>query len=375
MFNFTVPPEAVPILNFLGHDFLEQLGAMEYFIFLINIVIFFTAAKILRLFNPNTDKVKFRRKLKHLRTANLTLFVSFFLITLIDAELFQKVIMTGTSALGVFLFWEFEMYYIQKNYTKETQDNDGNTQILETYQSDIFKWLATIVTIIISVNIVSDIWDWDSLWQTGSVVASIAAFLAITHGSWLPDNIGGLITLHRGHIEAGDVVSFKTDGEEILGYVGKIALTETTLFDLVDKHPIYLRNSKLRDATIHRLSKNGSGVKEGILRCIDLNIGYDSKSEVVEKYAEDVFKRAIEITNSINKERKIRVEILNNGDYAVTWRFLYYANARNMKDAEYAMNRAAKDIAEEYSNISLDTPLLVSQQIAQNLNPLKQRVS
>ncbi len=260
--------------------------------------------------------------------------------------------------MGIFLFWEFEMYYIEKNYTKEEELN-GKIQKVETYQSDIFQWLATVITVIISVNIISDIWNWDSLWQTGSVVASIAAFLAITHSSWLPDNIGGLITLHKGHIEAGDVIRFRVDGEEVLGYAGKITLTDTTIYDLVDKHSIYIRNSKFRDVTIHRLSKAKSTSKDGILRYIDLNIGYGALSTSVELFSEEVFKQACEISKSINKERDVRLENVENGDYAVTWRLFFYTNARNMKESEFAMNRAAKDVAETFREISLDTPQLM----------------
>ena len=339
-------------------EFFATLGAMDYFIFLINIVIFLGAKKILKFLNHNKTPNILKKKLYRLRWSNFLLFMIFSATTFIDDSLFQQIIMTATAGLGIFLFWEFEMYYIEKSYTKEEEVN-GKVQKVETYQSDIFQWLATIVTVIISINLISDIWHWNSMLQTGSVVASIAAFLAITHSSWLPDNIGGLITLHKGHVGAGDVVKFNVDGEEILGYVGKITLTDTTIYHLVDKHPIYLRNSKLRDVIMHRLSKAESTSKDGILRYIDLNIGYSSLSERVEEFAEKVFEHGCEISKSINKDRGVRLEVVNNGDYAVTWRLFFYTNARNMKDSEFAMNRSAKDIAETFEDVSLDTPSLM----------------
>ena len=45
--------------------------------------------------------------------------------------------------------------------------------------------------------------------------------------------------------------------------------------------------------------------------------------------------------------------------FAVTWRFFYYTDARNMKESAFAMKRAAKDTAETFDDISLDTPQLM----------------
>lgn len=338
-------------------EFFSALGAMDYFIFLINIIIFVGASKILKFLNHNKSPEIFKRKLFRLRLGNFLLFMTFSITTFIDNGLFHHIIMTATSGLGIFLFWEFEMYYIEKSYTKE-QEINGKIQQVETYQSDIFQWVATIGTVIITILVISDIWDWNSMLKTGSVVASIAAFLAITHTSWLPDNIGGLIMLHKRHVGAGDVVKFNIDNETILGYVGKITLTDSTIYHLVTKHPIYLRNSKFRDAIIHKLSDAESTSKDGMLHYIDLKIGYDAKSEKVEEFARETFNHALELTKAINKDRGVRLEVVDNGDYAVQWRLFFYTNARNMKESEFAMNRAAKDIAEIFEEVSLDTPLI-----------------
>ncbi len=339
-------------------EFFNTLGAMEYFIFLINIVIFIGASKILKFLNHNKNPSILKKKIYRLRWSNFFLFTLFSATTFIDNGLFQQIIMTVTAGLGIFLFWEFEMYYIEKSYTKEEEIN-GKVQKVETYQSDIFQWVATIITIIISVLIISDIWEWESMLQTGSVVASLVAFLAITHTSWLPDNIGGLIMLHKRHVSAGDVVRFNIDGESILGYVGKITLTDSTIYHLVTKHPIYLRNSKFRDAIIHKLSDAESTSQDGMLHYIDLKIGYDALSERVQEFAQEVFTHALDLTKTINKDRGVRLEVVDNGDYAVQWRLFFYTNARNMKESEFAMNRSAKDIAETFEDVSLDTPQLM----------------
>jgi small-conductance mechanosensitive channel len=344
--NFTLPT---------FNEIVTSLGAMEYFIFTINIIIFIFAAKILKFLNHNKTKEAYKKKLKRLRSTNLSLFLLYSLTTFVEHGTFQQMIMTVTAGIGLFLFWEFVMYYIAKTYSKI----DEHGRIEETYQSDIFQGIATIALVIISINIVANIWAWDSMWQTGSVVASIGAFLAITHSSWLPDNISGLITLHDRNIEAGDVIEFHLDGELVQGYVGKITLRDTTIYDLVIKKPIYIRNSKFRDTAPIILSKHDSSSKDGILRYVDLNIGYSTSSERVEEFAEEVFKKANEITKSLIKDKGIRVEVESNGDYAVCWRFFYYTNARNMKESEFAINRAAKDVAETYEDLSLDTPQLV----------------
>lgn len=336
-------------------DVINSLGTVEYFIFLINIVIFVFAGKILRFLNHNKTVEAYKKKLKRLRSTNLFLFLTYSLTTFVERGVFQEIIMSITAGVGLFLMWEFVMYYIAKTYSKV----DDNGKVEETYQSDIFQGIATIAMIIISINILANIWHWDSMWQTGSVVASIGAFLAITHSSWLPDNISGLITLHDRNIEAGDVIEFHLDGELIQGYVGKITLRDTTIYDLVIKKPRYIRNSNFRDTAPIVLSKHKSSSKDGILRFVDLNIGYSTTSERVEEFATEVFKRATDITKSLIKDKGIRVEVEANGDYAVTWRFFYYTNARNMKESEFAINRAAKDVAETYDDLSLDTPQLV----------------
>ena len=329
---------------------------IEYLVISINILIFIFGGKVLKMLNHGEEVYK--KKLKTLRMANLFLFSLFFLTNLIDTQLFQKIIMSVTSILGIYLFWEFGMFYIEKRYSKEA-DINGKTVRLETYQSDIFKGVATVFTVIFGVITVTNVWELQSLWQTGGIIASLLAFFAITHSSWLPDNIGGLITLHKGNVEAGDVIRFLLDGEEVLGYVGKITLTDVTVYDMVDKHKIYVRNSKFRDVTLHILSKSSSSSSEGILQYIDLNIGYSTKSSVVEMFSKEVFERACERSKAVNKEKGVRVEVVNNGDYAVMWRLFYYTNARNMKESEFAMNRAAKDVAEAFQGLSLDTPLLV----------------
>ena len=168
-----------------------------------------------------------------------------------------------------------------------------------------------------------------------------------------------MITLHNRNIEAGDVIEFYLDGELIQGYVGLVTLTDTTIYDLIIKKPRYIRNSNFRDTAPIVLSKHDSDKNDGILRYVDLNIGYSTTSERVEEFAEEVFKKACEISKSIIKDKGIKAEVEANGDYAVTWRFFYYTNARNMKDSEFAINRAAKDIAETYDDLSLDTPQLV----------------
>ena len=80
---------------------------------------------------------------------------------------------------------------------------------------------------------------------------------------------------------------------------------------------------------------------------------------IAEKYSQEVFKNACVITKSINKDKSVRVELEENGDFAVTWRFFYYTDARNMKESAFAMKRAAKDTAETFDDISLDTPQLM----------------
>lgn len=213
-----------------------------------------------------------------------------------------------------------------------------------------------------TINLTANIWSWDSLWQTGSVIASIFLFLGLTHQSWLPDVVSGFFILHKRYIDMGDVIEVKIDGDLIKGYVGKITLIDTTIHDLRLKKPYYIRNSIIRDNVIMIASESNSKTDDdAILQSIDIKLGYDVKvKDVEENFAPLLFEQAMEYTKSINKKKGIRMEIAENGDFGVLWQAYYYCNARNMVEAEFAMNKAAKRVSEDNPMFGLTTPDLLT---------------
>ena len=170
----------------------------------------------------------------------------------------------------------------------------------------------------------------DSLLEAGGVLGIVGVFLALTSSIWAPDIFHGLIILNSDMFSEGDVIQFK-DGETVYGLVYKTKVFHTVILNIVNNHRIMIRNSKLRDFTLHNLSKFASA--KGLRENLTFKIGYDVSPDKVKDLFETVYSMAKEDSGiSIEEQYELEYGIKNTGDHAVDWVFYYYT-----KDVEKLM--------------------------------------
>ena len=84
-----------------------------------------------------------------------------------------------------------------------------------------------------------------------------------------------------------------------------------------------IRNSKLRDFTVHNLSKFASA--KGLRENLKFKIGYDVTTDQVEDLFETVFQLAKEDSSiPIEDQYSFECSVRNTGDHAIEWQFFYY---------------------------------------------------
>ena len=114
-------------------------------------------------------------------------------------------------------------------------------------------------------------------------------------------------------------------------------------------------NTKLRDQTIHSLSKFASA--KGLREKLTFKIGYDTSSAQIK----DMFNEAFEAlagdgNNMIDDSHPLEIRVLETGDHAVEWGIFYY-----IKEVQgiIAVRQRMMELILETSNkygISLSTP-------------------
>ncbi|MFL0805455.1 MAG: mechanosensitive ion channel family protein [Agarilytica sp.] len=209
-------------------------------------------------------------------------------------------------------------YLIHKQYGK-ARDIGERTLYVETYQTRLLSILTAVIITIIAIVSVVHLLGFDSLLEAGGVIGIIGVFMGLTQSSWAPDIISGLIILNSDMLEEGDIIE-TNDG--ILGRVYKTKLFHTEVLNISNNHRIMIRNSHLRDKTIHNLSKFASA--KGLRECLTFNIGYDIDSQKIKDMFEDAFQRALDADIPLEANTHVEVKVIETGDHAVTWGALYH---------------------------------------------------
>ena len=162
----------------------------------------------------------------------------------------------------------------------------------------------------------------DSVLEAGGVIGLIGVFLALTSSIWAPDIFHGLIILNSDMLSEGDIVQFQ-DNELFYGRVHKTKVFHTVILSIPTNHRVMIRNAKLREFTIHNLSKFASA--RGLRECLTFKISYDTKIEQVKTLFQRVYDTA-KLDDSIFIEEQYDLEfgVKDTGDHAVEWVFYYH---------------------------------------------------
>jgi small-conductance mechanosensitive channel len=164
----------------------------------------------------------------------------------------------------------------------------------------------------------------------------------------------------------GDVIQFK-DGEQIYGLVYKTKVFHTVILNIVNNHRIMIRNSKLRDFTVHNLSKFASA--KGLRENLKFKIGYDVSPDTVKDLFDTVYITA-QNDSSIDIEEQYDLEygINDTGDHAIEWVFYYYTKEveKLMQTRQRLLQLMLETSVEK--GISLSTPFTHIPQILSQIS-------
>ncbi|THB74640.1 MAG: hypothetical protein D6B28_01835 [Gammaproteobacteria bacterium] len=343
-----------------GSGWLTAVSNFEHFVCIFNILIFIFSKKITTTLSKGKDESTFRNKLWSLRFINLVLLTLYIISVVLGhlalkdantAQVIRNISQTGLVLLLMQIVSQLSNYYCVVKYGREKEIEDEKV-VIQTYQSEVFALINTIIIFIAAFLIIINIWDMTELLQVTSVVGGLAIIAFSTKEVWAPDNINGLILLYNGNIESGSIVRVKE--LDLLAIVIRTTLTQTVFRDLALRHQVVIPNSKFRNTKIEILNCSATGA---IRQYIDFNISYQTDSNKVEKLFAKVWELAIGTEEYYDTDRNYNLKVIETGNHAVTWRLFYSVQKiYKMNDARFLINRIALDESIK-TGIGLDTPI------------------
>lgn len=340
----------------LIYKYYQHLSTFGQVAIALNVLFFFLSGLIFKHFAPTDDIEENKRRVRWLRLLNLVLLLIYVIDGVINGysnqnEWLIQISQTGLVLLISYIFIQFSSAWALRNYGK-VKNIDEEEISTRTYKSEMMHLIIVALTIIAAILLLVNIWQVTNWLQATGVLGGLLVIVFATKDAWATDSINGLILLYNHDIEPGVVC--RIPEYDILGITRKISLTQTTFRDLVHKHNIVVPNTKLRTTKIEILNKAGSTTWNDY---IEYKIGYSSNSEQVISFFEKVWLVASESEAALNTDKKPKVSLIEAGDHAIIWRIHYQLeNIYRLKNAIFAINRAAFDLQEEFG-LSLSTPI------------------
>lgn len=130
----------------------------------------------------------------------------------------------------------------------------------------------------------------------------------------------------------------------------------TELLNLVDNHRVMIRNSKIRDQTVHNLSRFASA--RGLRESLTFKIGYDVSIEAVTDMFNAAFEEATNDADiSIESQHPLEIKVKDTGDHAIEWSVHYYTKEEfELIKTRQGFRQKILEASVE-AGISLSTPL------------------
>jgi small-conductance mechanosensitive channel len=312
-------------LTLLAENFFEAFEAFDWIVICVNLLLILFARPIMTVIYHEPDgSGKFKLRTNIFRSFNIAI-ILFFLLTRFP-EPQNNVMALRTLKIVLILYLAYVVLHLSQTFILKrfgrTREFEGNQQLNETYRSRLLSILAGIVIFVTALVSVVRTMQFESLLDATGAIGVIGIFLAITQAAWAPDLVSGLILLNSGMIEVGDVVEFE-DEDKHLGVIYKTKLFHTEILNIVNNHRIMIKNAKLRDQTIHNLSKFASA--RGLREQLFFKIAYDQDPGEIRK----MFQKAFEISCAdedvaLEPDYPIEISVIDTGDHAVDWCVYYY---------------------------------------------------
>ncbi len=229
-------------------------------------------------------------------------------------------------------------------------------RVADTYTSRALSiFISVFIAIIVLISVIR-IAGFDSLLEAGGVLGFIGVFLALTQGAWAPDIISGLIILNSKMLEERDVVKLSDGNDTLLATVFRTRAFHTELLNITDNHRVMIRNSRIRDYTVHNLSRFATA--RGIRETLRFKIGYDVSEKRVRAMFEEAFVAAV-ADDDIHLEGQypLEVRVYDTGDHAIEWSVHYYTKEASALIKTSQLFRQKILAASIEHDIALSTPI------------------
>lgn len=325
---------------------------------LLNILLLIGAGLLFRYIVSGNDNLT-KKRIKWLRVINFILLMvylfdwslKYWITGDYGNEFLEKISQTGLVLLLSYLFIQLSHAWSVKHYGKERKFNEETVKS-RTYQSEMIYILVLIISVIVSILLLINIWQVTSWLQTTGVIGGLLVILFATKEAWAHDAVNGLILLYNGDVVPGVVC--RIEELNILAVTRKVSLTQTIFLDVIQKHNIIVPNSKLRNCKIEALNTPGTSHWNDY---IEFNIGYDTSVEQVTEFVQAVWKQASSMESALDIEKTPKLVMVNTGDHAIQWRINYpISSVYRIKQARYALMQCAFQAQSDH-NLSLATPL------------------
>ncbi len=246
--------------------------------------------------------------------------------------------------------------FVRVRFGRPVQSVGAGPRIADTYASRALTIFISVFIGVMALISVIRVAGFSSLLEAGGVIGFVGVFLALTQGAWAPDIISGLVILNSKMFKERDVIKISDGSEDMLAIVYRTLAFHTELLNLVDNHRVMIRNSKIRDQTVHNLSRFASarGLRETLL----FKIGYDVPVEKVKAMFDTAFQTAVADSEiPLEEQHPLEVRLKDAGDHAIEWSVHYYT-----KD-EFALIKTRQKFREVIlmasieAGISLSTPI------------------
>ncbi len=247
---------------------------------------------------------------------------------------------------------------LRKRFGKAVQSG-ASERIADTYASRILSLFSTVFICIIALISIVRIAGFSSMLEAGGVIGFIGVMLALTQGAWAPDIISGLIILNTKLLAERDVIRLNDGNDELYAIVHRTRAFHTELLNLVDNHRLMIRNSKLRDHTVHNLSRYASA--KGLRESLRFKLSHELSPNGARALFEEAFQKAEADELPIEFQHPLEVRLQDAGDHAIEWSIHYYTKDEfSLMSTRQAFRERVLKTART-QGVDLSTPITISQ--------------